>query len=55
MKKPLEDIRILDLTAWLSGPYAMEIAAYLGAEVIKIEKVDGGDAVRATGPYYGLL
>ena len=53
MKKPLEDIRILDLTAWLSGPYAMEIAAYLGAEVIKIEKVDGGDAVRANGPYYG--
>lgn len=53
MKKPLEDIRILDLTAWLSGPYAMEIAAHLGAEVIKIEKVDGGDAVRANGPYYG--
>ena len=53
MKKPLEDIRILDLTAWLSGPYAMEIAAYLGAEVIKVEKTEGGDAVRANGPYYG--
>jgi crotonobetainyl-CoA:carnitine CoA-transferase CaiB-like acyl-CoA transferase len=53
MKKALEDVRILDLTAWLSGPYAMEIAAYLGAEVIKVEKTDGGDAVRANGPYYG--
>ncbi|MGA2259822.1 MAG: CoA transferase [Acidobacteriota bacterium] len=53
MKRPLENVRILDLTAWLSGPYAMEIAAYLGAEVIKVEKVDGGDAVRANGPYYG--
>lgn len=53
MKKPLEDVRVLDLTAWLSGPYAMEVVAYLGAEVIKIEKVEGGDAVRSNGPYYG--
>ena len=53
MKKPLEDVRVLDLTAWLSGPYAMEIIAYLGAEVIKVEKVEGGDAVRSNGPYYG--
>ncbi len=41
------------MTAWLSGPYAMEIVAYLGAEVIKLEKADGGDAVRANGPYFG--
>jgi crotonobetainyl-CoA:carnitine CoA-transferase CaiB-like acyl-CoA transferase len=53
IKRPLQGVRILDLTAWLSGPYAMEIAAYLGAEVIKVEKCDGGDAVRANGPYYG--
>ena len=53
MKRPLEGIRILDMTAWLSGPYAMEIVAYLGAEVIKLEKADGGDAVRANGPYFG--
>ena len=53
MKRPLEGVRILDMTAWLSGPYAMEIVAYLGAEVIKLEKTDGGDAVRANGPYFG--
>jgi len=53
IKKPLEGIRILDLTAWLSGPYTTEIMAHLGAEVIKIEKHDGGDAVRNNGPYYG--
>jgi len=53
MKRPLEGIRILDMTAWLSGPYAMEIVAYLGAEVIKLEKADGGDAVRSNGPYFG--
>jgi crotonobetainyl-CoA:carnitine CoA-transferase CaiB-like acyl-CoA transferase len=53
MKRPLEGVRVLDMTAWLSGPYALEVVAYLGAEVIKLEKVDGGDAVRANGPYFG--
>jgi formyl-CoA transferase len=53
MKRPLEGVRILDMTAWLSGPYAMEIVAYLGADVIKVEKHIGGDAVRSNGPYYG--
>jgi hypothetical protein len=55
MKRPLEGIRILDMTAWLSGPYAMEIVAYLGAEVINLEKADGGDAVRANGPYFARM
>ncbi|MBE0597830.1 MAG: CoA transferase [Desulfuromonadales bacterium] len=53
IKKPLEGVRIIDMTAWLSGPYATEIFAYLGAEVIKIEKHVGGDAVRSNGPYFG--
>jgi len=53
IRKPLEGIRVVDLTAWLSGPYTTEIMAHLGAEVIKIEKHDGGDAVRNNGPYYG--
>ncbi len=53
MKRPLEDIRILDFTTFLSGPYAMMIAAHLGAEVIKVERPDGGDPVRANPPYYG--
>jgi len=53
MKKPLEGVRILDLTTFLSGPYAMMIAAYLGAEVIKVERPGTGDPVRANPPYSG--
>jgi crotonobetainyl-CoA:carnitine CoA-transferase CaiB-like acyl-CoA transferase len=53
MKKPLEGVRILDLTIFLSGPYAMMIAAYLGAEVIKLERPGTGDPVRANPPYSG--
>jgi len=53
MKRPLEGVRILDLTTFLSGPYAMMIAAYLGAEVVKVERPDTGDPVRANPPYFG--
>ncbi|MBI5968025.1 MAG: CoA transferase [Deltaproteobacteria bacterium] len=53
MKRPLEGVRILDLTTFLSGPYAMMIAAYLGAEVVKVERPETGDPVRANPPYFG--
>ena len=39
--KPLENIRILDLTHMLSGPYAAMILADLGAETIKVEPLHG--------------
>ena len=39
IKKPLEGVRIVDLTAWLSGPYATEILRVPGAEVIKIGEI----------------
>jgi crotonobetainyl-CoA:carnitine CoA-transferase CaiB-like acyl-CoA transferase len=41
MKKPLENIRILDLTHMLSGPYGAMILADLGAETIKVEPLHG--------------
>lgn len=41
MKKPLENIRILDLTHMLSGPYGAMILADLGAETIKVEPLQG--------------
>ena len=53
MKRPLENVRILDFTTFLSGPYAMMIAAYLGAEVVKVERPETGDPVRANPPYFG--
>jgi len=41
MKRPLENIRILDLTHMLSGPYGSMILADLGAETIKVEPLHG--------------
>ncbi len=41
MSKPLEGVRILDLTHMLSGPYAGMIMADLGADTIKVEPLKG--------------
>ncbi|WP_027896569.1 CaiB/BaiF CoA transferase family protein [Zestomonas thermotolerans] len=41
MSKPLEGIRVIDLTHMLSGPYAGMILADLGAETIKVEPLTG--------------
>ncbi|MGF1444886.1 MAG: CaiB/BaiF CoA transferase family protein [Pikeienuella sp.] len=43
---PLEGIKIVDLTSMISGPVATLTLADQGAEVIKIEKPDGGDHAR---------
>lgn len=47
----LKDIRILDFTRVLAGPYCTMILADLGAEVIKVEMPVGGDDSRQFGPY----
>ena len=47
----LSDIKVLDLTRVLAGPYATMVLADHGAEIIKIEQPEKGDDSRAYGPY----
>lgn len=49
MKKILENIKVLDLTNVLSGPFATLHLSLLGAEVIKIENPKDGDLARKLG------
>jgi crotonobetainyl-CoA:carnitine CoA-transferase CaiB-like acyl-CoA transferase len=53
MQRPLEGLRVVDLTRALAGPYATLLLAGLGAEVIKVEDPKGGDLARENSPYVG--
>src|SRR5690606_33338202 len=48
---PLADVKVLDLTWVLSGPYASMTLRDLGAEGIKVERPPYGDVARTTGPH----
>ena len=47
----LSHLKVLDLTAHLSGPYCAMILADHGADVVKVERPDGGEDMRRTPPF----
>lgn len=52
MSSPLGDVRIVDFSRVLAGPFATMLLADLGATVVKVERPGGGDDTRAWGPPY---
>ncbi|MGH9288032.1 MAG: CaiB/BaiF CoA transferase family protein [Acidimicrobiales bacterium] len=48
---PLLDVRVVDFTRALAGPYCTMILADMGADVIKVESTPDGDTVRLLGPH----
>lgn len=53
MMLPLEGVRVVEVGQALAGPLAGAIMADMGADVIKVEKPDGGDDARGWGPPFG--
>jgi crotonobetainyl-CoA:carnitine CoA-transferase CaiB-like acyl-CoA transferase len=52
MALPLENIRVLDLSRALSGPFCTMILGDLGADVVKVEPTPDGEMMRGRGPFH---
>ncbi|MBM2826812.1 MAG: CoA transferase [Dehalococcoidia bacterium] len=51
-EQALSDVKVVDLTHHVAGPYCTKLLADYGAEVIKIERPGAGDPARQMGPFY---
>jgi crotonobetainyl-CoA:carnitine CoA-transferase CaiB-like acyl-CoA transferase len=49
----LEDLKVLDLTHYIAGPFCTKLLADYGADVVKIERPGAGDGARWLGPFPG--
>jgi len=52
MEQALSDVKVLDLTHYITGPYCTKLLADYGADVIKVEKPGTGDSARSMGPFF---
>ncbi|MEX1166769.1 MAG: CoA transferase [Hydrogenophaga sp.] len=50
---PLHGVRVLDMATVVAAPFSATLCADMGAEVVKIELPDGGDALRGLAPVMG--
>src|SRR5687768_13205183 len=50
MDKPLTGLKVVELARILAGPWAGQLLADLGAEVVKVERPGSGDDTRGWGP-----
>ncbi len=53
MTAPLDGFKVVDLTQIIAGPFCTTMLADMGAEVVKIERPDGGDELRSVHRYEG--
>ena len=47
---PLDGVKVLDCTQFMAGPYCTLILADMGADVVKVERLQGGDDTRRSAP-----
>ena len=52
-EQPLSDVKVIDLSWHVAGPYCTKLFADYGADVIKVEKPGEGDPARRMGPFFG--
>ncbi|MFJ5956848.1 CaiB/BaiF CoA transferase family protein [Paenarthrobacter sp. NPDC092416] len=52
MIKPLNGITVIDLSRALAGPYCTALLADMGARIIKVESINGGDTARQWPPFH---